>query len=519
MAMSIGFFNGKALAQTDPDVYVKGTEASTIYDMINFYNIEPGNAEFNTTYSYIPYILFASSSTVPSSATRTYAWTTVGGVVSGQNNQETVTVRWNNTKNYNGATPTKSIRLKVTFTWTTTVNNQTQTHTKVIESKRPNGLAEAQPIEVKYISELTSITFAGNTFSNTGTLQYNCGASPQTLSVNAITTDPYSPITLYYTYPQDWTGPATSSGTSVTVTPHIWKEGTIKIEAKRNDSPNFRVRITMNVKRPLPLLGTATGQDKTFCSTSDQLTASANGTNANSFIWNPTGGVTINGSATAVNAAGAVTIKASSYGEYTVRAWSNACQVQSTNYIKYYAYYGPPPVPTGTVNGGPQQTPNVVPNGAFLVLNAPNGQYTYNWAILQGTGYLYPNGGNSANATPNPFIRVEGKLTNVCGSNWTIFYLSSTPMGGFAMAPNPAPADEATIMFEENSAGASLAKSATIYNDKQQKIREFDFSAQKSNNGAKANEFKMNLKGISPGQYYVHVAVGEKVEKQILVIK
>lgn len=87
------------------------------------------------------------------------------------------------------------------------------------------------------------------------------------------------------------------------------------------------------------------------------------------------------------------------------------------------------------------------------------------------------------------------------------------------MAPNPAQASEATIMFEENSAGAYLTKSATIYDEKQRKVREFDFSDQKINKGTKDNEFKMNLKGISPGQYYVHVAVGDKVEKQILVIK
>jgi len=128
------------------------------------------------------------------------------------------TAKWNNTVNYSSGVATKTIRLKVTYTWTPQGGTK---QTKVINSVRANGANEAQPIEVKYISDPSTITFNGSTLSKNNTLSYPCGAAEKTVSIPAVATDPGAPVTYYFFYPNGWTGPASSNVPSVTVNTHV----------------------------------------------------------------------------------------------------------------------------------------------------------------------------------------------------------------------------------------------------------------------------------------------------------
>lgn len=106
-------------ATVDPIVYIQGSRASSIFDGIDFYGLEPSNGTYYNEYVYYPTIVFDLQNTsVPKDAAQTLEWTVVGGTAISAKTASYFSAKWNNTVNYNSGIPTKTIRLKVTFTWT-----------------------------------------------------------------------------------------------------------------------------------------------------------------------------------------------------------------------------------------------------------------------------------------------------------------------------------------------------------------------------------------------------------------
>ncbi|MCF0070275.1 hypothetical protein LZD49_07315 [Dyadobacter sp. CY261] len=161
-------------AAVDPIVYIQGNRASSIFDGIDFYGLEPSGGTYYNEYVYYPTVVFDLQNTsVPQNAVPSYEWIVTGGTAVSAKTVSYFSAKWNNTVNYSSGVPTKTLRLKVTFTWTP---NGGSKQTKTITSVRANGATEAQPIEVKYISDPSTITFNGSTLSNNNTLSYPCGA-------------------------------------------------------------------------------------------------------------------------------------------------------------------------------------------------------------------------------------------------------------------------------------------------------------------------------------------------------
>lgn len=446
----------------DPIVYVKGTTASTIHDGKDFYGLEPSNAEFTTHYYYIPHIVMPlNNSSVPDTATKEYEWKVVGGDPVSAINIEQLTAKWNNTVNYSSGTPTKTIRLTVTFKWT--IKNVK--YSKKIVSIRSTGVDQAQPIEVKYISAPSSVSFNGSTVGNGSTLAYACGAGAKTLSIPAVSTDPASPVTYYFYYPANWSGPASSITPSVTVNTNANSGGTIKVEAKRNDS-NFKTKISITITRPFPTVPTINSGPILLCAPKD-ITASA--ANATSYNWASTGGITVSspGNTNVAHLTGV------SDGTVKVSATNAACGV-TTAYSTPVQVKRSAPLPGSllvTENGG--NTPDFMCNGAGLSLNAytsePETKFSVWTTSDPANAILSSNGGTAYfNSYVNNCYGVDVTASNCFGSvkkGITICVdncLKDGPV--YEIYPNPAN-DFIYITFENKAEINTLPETIKIFSE------------------------------------------------------
>lgn len=499
------FTNSHLYAQVDPKVYVKGTECSTQYDGGCFYNLEPTAGSYSRVYYYVPVVVFDPSTTVPTYATQTYAWTVVGGTLNGQTTNQQIGVTWNNTANYNMGTATKTIRLKITFSWVDGTTNKTKEINSIMAAGGGNS---AQPIEVKYISTPSSITFNSSTLSNGNSLLYACGTSSKTVSVPAVTTDPSgSPVTYYFYYPSGWSGPASSSSPSVTVTPHISSGGTIAVEAKRNDS-NLRTKISITITRPLPTTPTLNTGDILLC---NPQTITATSANATSFNWVTTGGI----SASSPGNTSSAYITGTADGTVKVSASSSVC-AYTTGYSVERNVKKSAPKPSALFvynNIGGQ--PDFMCRGTGVQLSAYTdepGTSFGNWTTSDPANtYLYYSGGS---ATFNTYINncygIDVTASNCFGSVQKGITICVDDCGArsvsYTVFPNPA-RDVINIEFDESSEATNLPETIKLYSETSGKeVKTVDTAKSYSDNSFKSSKtLSIKVDDLPRGTYYLHL--------------
>lgn len=451
-------------AAVDPIVYIQGNRASSIFDGIDFYGLEPSGGTYYNEYVYYPQIVDdKQNSTIPNYATVSYEWTVVGGTAVSAKTVSYFSAKWNNTVNYSSGVPTKTIRLKVTYTWTPPGGTK---QTKVINSVRANGANEAQPIEVKYISDPSTITFNGSTLSNNNTLSYPCGAVQKTISIPAVSTDPGSPVTYYFFYPNGWTGPASSNVPSVTVNTNVNQGGIIKVEAKRNDSNNFRTKISITITRPLPTKPVINSPDILLCS---PQTITATASNATSYNWTSTGGITANSPGNTNSAQ----ITGVSDGTVTVSATSSVCATTSSTATPINVKRSAPQPASllVTANGG--GSPDFMCNGAGVMLNAytaePGTQFGI-WTCSDPANTILNSNGGTAyfNSYVNNCYGIDITVSNCFGSvqkGITICVdncAKGTPV--YKVFPNPAK-DQVKIQFDDAQAAERLPQTIRLFSE------------------------------------------------------
>ncbi|WP_169739264.1 hypothetical protein [Dyadobacter crusticola] len=483
-------------AATNPIVRIKGYQASSIHDGINFFNLNPSNASYSNQYKYDALIEFADESTIPKTAAVSYEWIPVGGTVINGKNSSQLTITWDNTKNYNNGIPSKSLRLKVTFKWTPQGGSE---QTQDILSRLANDAALAQPIEVKYISEPTSLSFNGSTVGNNSSLQYACGAGQKTISVPAVVTDPNAPVTYYFYYPAGWSGPASSTVPSVTVNTHVNAAGKITVEAKRNDTDNFRTKITINITRPTPTKPVINSPDILLCAPKI-ITASAN--NATSYTWSTTGGVT---ATPQVNTSSAQ-ITGVSDGTVKVAAVSSVCAMTSafSSPINVKRSAPKPASLLVTANGG--GSPDFMCNGAGVMLNAYTsepGTVFGQWKASDPANTILNGNGGSAyfNSYVNNCYGIDIVVSNCFGTvqkGITICVDNcAKPNPIYAIYPNPA-SDFINIAFGEADS-VELPEFINITSEREEKaIRSLIVAEQDLND----NVLRVPVSDLPRGVYY-----------------
>ncbi|AEI48565.1 hypothetical protein [Runella slithyformis] len=328
-----------------------------------FTDLEPG-----TTYSFYPSIVG-----LPNDATVTaYLWTATNGTVTDASKTlNTAYVTFNNTPN--SGTTVKKLKVKITY--------------KVGTNTPVEVTSNEQIIEVRHIGAISSVTIAGSIYSNGNTHQHPCGTSSIGVSIPNVVTDPPQSVTYYWTYPSGWSGPATTTypTNSVTVTPGAGQQGTLKVEAKRSDS-GVTVSISVNITRPLPIINSTSINNLVVCSGTTQ-SISASGTNADSFVWTPSSNVTVNGNSSPQNVSGAVNIGATNQGTVTVQAYSSACGTASSNSIVRNVSFGTPAI-TNPIQSLFDSYSNMYQCSNIVT---PYFGTSYTWTLVSGSATLVPN--------------------------------------------------------------------------------------------------------------------------------
>lgn len=360
--------------------------------------------------------------------------------------------------------------------------------------------APAKTVTIKYIGAIVSMSITGDfTASPAGgsTTNVPCGQQNLTISIPTPATNPTSAITYTWILPSGWSGSSTSN--SINVTTSSSDAGTLIVQAKRNDSQcyiQYGFTVTRPLAQPPSIAAISPANDNAIC-TGESKVYSASGVNATSYRWD------VPSSVNTFTYSNNIVIQPSS--SFTLSAYSkNGCGENATPAI-YNVYYGPPTIATATVNGGSQQSPNYGSNPFLLNINTNTAEpgITYNWTTLQGTANIYYNGNNSVAAYVYPFARIQGAITNRCGTGSTVFYLYNQSNGFYAMSsPNPA-----TNTISANIKAMTVLKSINLVSHtKASVVRTFDVTRTADSKTHKdvSDNISFDVDDLPRGLYYLN---------------
>ncbi len=369
-------------------------------------------------------------------------------------------------------------------------------------------------IPLRYIGPVGPIKL--NSVAYTGTTSWACGTASVTVSVDPVTNATH----YYWDWPSGWTGPGYTTSNSVSVVPGKSSEGQIMVTARRSDVPVHSESRTLNITRPLPTISSISQESMSVCNSSTTVTISASGSGADSFRWQPSASVKINGVNATTTTSSPVLVSTSGEGHVDVFAYSTGCDVASTTSKRLYTRYGPPVITDRLINGIPEHLyvpyyPAEVPNGSRIAIPSTNVS-SYSWTLVAGTAPLWPVSGNEHMCDISYIIdyaRIEGKATNSCGSSTHLFYL--VPPGGSMLVAYPNPATE-TLTLQL----ATIPQAINLYTEAStiavKSINSKAINNLKSSKDGK-HEVILNVKDLPRGIYYLHIEQKDKKTERIRV--
>ncbi|MGX5856777.1 T9SS type A sorting domain-containing protein [Dyadobacter jiangsuensis] len=395
-----------------------------------------------------------------------YKWEVTNGLITGipvaspsileANAKDQIKVVWNNT-NGNGT-------IKVT-------SGQPSAGDQGC-SECPVGLTQTITIPIRYLGTPGNIKING--VAQSGSYQVNCGTAPINVSV-----DPVTNATSYvWTYPPGWT--LSGSGNIVTLTPNAGSGGVIKFTASRNDVPGLTTSSQLTITRPVPTKPVINSPDILLC---NPKTITATASNATSYNWVATGGITANSPGNTNSAQ----ITGVSDGTVKVSATSSVCGVTSafSTPINVKRSAPQPASLLVTANGG--GSPDFMCNGAGVMLNAytaePGTQFGIWTCSDPGNTILNSNGGTAYfNSYVNNCYGIDITVSNCFGSvqkGITICVdncAKGTPI--YKVFPNPA-RDQVKIQFDDGQAIERLPQTVRLLSEVGGKeVRAIDATAQ-----------------------------------------
>lgn len=369
-----------------------------------------------------------------------YKWEVTNGRIIGGSDANPSVLEANNT-------------IKIAVEWNNTNGNGV---VKVTSTGKPNpstaecdqcpvGLTQTKTIPIRYLGTPGNIKING--VAQNGSYQINCGTAPINVSV-----DPVTNATNYvWTYPAGWT--LSGSGNIVTLTPNAGSGGVIKVTTSRNDVPGLTTSSQLTITRPVPTKPVINSPDFLLC---NPKTITATASNATSYNWVATGGITANSPGNTNSAQ----ITGVSDGTVKVSATSSVCGVTSA-FSTPINVKRSAPLPASllvTANGG--GSPDFMCNGAGVMLNAytaePGTQFGIWTSSDPGNTILNSNGGTAYfNSYVNNCYGIDITVSNCFGSvqkGITICVdncAKGTPI--YKVFPNPAK-DQVKIQFDDGHA-------------------------------------------------------------------
>lgn len=234
-----------------------------------------------------------------------------------------------------------------------------------------------------------------------------------------------------------------------------------------------------------------------------------------SIQWEGFNGALVNGS-TSYSGGTSVTVSLNSANGYVRARVIDNCG-KASDWLG--ARVGTPVITSATVNNGPIQYPNYVSNPAQLQVYTDGPGTSYSWSILNGNGSIYPTTSSCQTYAYN-FVRVFAQTSNGCGTGDSFtFYIQADGTNSYRVYPNPADTD-LTVAFDYDNYAEKLLNDVTLYNEKSVAVKKFDVADAKAKDQFKqSNAVKMSVKDLAPGTYYLHVQVGDKVNKERISVK
>ncbi len=430
----------------------------------------------------------------------------VDGAIIGPDNASTVNVRWENTSN------TTIKRIKVTVTWKKLGNND------IVRTAE-------RVVTVKHIAPISNITITGGgvsgAYSNNATVPVPCGTRTFTLTAAPPTTSPSTSVVYQWVLPSGWSGSSTTNSITVTA-PAGSTDQLISLRYRRSDYNCFLQYFDLLMDRPQVGFPSISGLNNDVICSGESKTLTGSATNATSFSWSGTSGIT----ATPNNTAN-TTLSATQSGTLTLTV-NNACQAPQS--VNQSIQAGTPtvynPVPSGTFN--------YINGSAYISVQSLSPCASYHWRIFGGSGYLYPNSGgcnytfnginynkgNAANVSTSDFVRVEVDIANRCGVGiGHTFYLQNG--SGYLMTSSNPATNTVSLQFTSEFT-AERVKSVELIKDGDLRTTHVF----KPGNGAELSAFRANrtvnfdVTNLTRGKYYLHVVYEDgKKFSEILILQ
>lgn len=236
----------------------------------------------------------------------------------------------------------------------------------------------------------------------------------------------------------------------------------------------------------------------------------------NNILWRTTGGLTVNGSSTYNSVTTSAPVATSGFGGKLFAKVSNNCGVSAED----YAVIGTPYISGKWVNNSPSQNFNYVPSYVNLSISTDNTAASATWTIDGGNGSINPSG-FSCVAQINQFMRVFVVTSNGSGNGETyMFYLMDENYNGYQFRSSNPTNDEIVVDFEYKEIVNDMLESIVLYNEKGNVMINMlvnDEHIKKEINSSR--KFVLNVKPYPQGVYYLHIKIGDRVNKHRFVIK
>ncbi|MFN7115835.1 MAG: hypothetical protein ACK4TA_03500 [Saprospiraceae bacterium] len=430
----------------------------------------------------------------------------VDGAIIGPDNASTVNVRWENTSN------TTIKRIKVTVTWTKVGQ------TNIVRTVE-------RVVTVKHIAPISNITITGGgvsgAYSNNATVPVPCGTRTFTLTAAPPTTSPSTSVVYQWVLPSGWSGSSTTNSITVTA-PAGSTDQLISLRYRRSDYNCFLQYFDLLMDRPQVGFPSISGLNNDVVCSGETKALSGSATNATSFSWSGTSGIT----ATPNNTAN-TNISATQSGTLTLTA-NNACQAPQS--VQQYVQAGTPTL----YGASPNQSINYINGNTLLRIESESPCASYKWRIVNGSGYILPNSGacgftfngvtyNESNVcyvSTSNFVRVEVKAANRCGvgGSWT-YYLQNG--SGFMMtSANPANST-VSLQFTSDFAAENLKRVEFIRDGDLRTARNFTPGDNQQNAAFRSNRtVAFDVTNLPRGKYYLHVVYkDEKKFSEIVLLQ
>jgi hypothetical protein len=271
-------------------------------------------------------------------------------------------------------------------------------------------------------------------------------------------------------------------------------------------------------------LTTLSGGGLLLCSTQ---TITAQSSNATSYNWSTTGGLSVSASGNQASLSG------TSDGTVQVSAYSSTCNYTSPTTSQAIVASAPSASSITITNDYGQPLPGTMCNGTGLVIKATNPTATsYSWALSGNSQNVYftDYGGGRAyfNSYVNSCYGVSAIASNCRGSGQSGITICVINCGYrmYNVSPNPAK-DELNVTFEDSKEGKNFPELLELLPEKAGAIAtlKIELKTEAQQQQAKASgKVRFDVKNLPRGRYVLRVskeqeAYGKKIETQRIVLE